>query len=46
MERAPRDVIFRAAIDEGMSTLRDEALRLVEEDVTTINDVLRSVYIS
>ena len=29
-----------------MSTLRDEALRVVEEDVTTISDVLRSVYIS
>ena len=34
------------SIDEGMTTLRDEALRLIEEDVTTIGDVLRSVYIS
>jgi type IV pilus assembly protein PilB len=46
VEHAPRDVIWQQAIDEGMSTLRDEALRLVEEDVTTISDVLRSVYIS
>jgi hypothetical protein len=29
-----------------MTTLRDEALRLIEENVTTISDVLRSVYIS
>jgi hypothetical protein len=29
-----------------MSTLRDEALRVVEEDISTIGDVLRSVYIS
>jgi type IV pilus assembly protein PilB len=46
VEHAPRDVIWQQAIDEGMSTLRDEALRLVEEDVTTTSDVLRSVYIS
>ncbi len=29
-----------------MRTLRDEALRLVEDDVTTIGEVLRSVYIA
>jgi type IV pilus assembly protein PilB len=46
VEHAPRDVIWQQAIDEGMSTLRDEALRLVEDDVTTVSDVLRSVYIS
>jgi type II secretory ATPase GspE/PulE/Tfp pilus assembly ATPase PilB-like protein len=39
-------VIWQCAIDEGMTTLRDEALRVIEEDVTTISDVLRSVYIS
>jgi type IV pilus assembly protein PilB len=46
VEHAPRDVIWQQAIDEGMTTLRDEALRLIEEDLTTISDVLRSVYIS
>jgi type IV pilus assembly protein PilB len=46
VDHAPRDIVWQAAIDEGMSTLRDEALRVVEEDVTTISDVLRSVYIS
>jgi type IV pilus assembly protein PilB len=46
VDHAPRDVIWQCAIDEGMTTLRDEALRVIEEDVTTISDVLRSVYIS
>ena len=32
------------AIEEGMSPLRDQALRLVAEDVTTIPEILRSVY--
>ena len=36
----------RARDREGMRTLRDEALQLVvEEDVTTISEILRSVYI-
>jgi type IV pilus assembly protein PilB len=34
----------RLAISEGMHPLRDEALRLVAEDVTTIPEILRSVY--
>jgi type IV pilus assembly protein PilB len=34
----------RLAIDEGMRPLRDEALRLVADDVTTIPEILRSVY--
>jgi type IV pilus assembly protein PilB len=32
------------AIEEGMRPLRAEALRLVAEDVTTIAEILRSVY--
>ena len=32
------------AIEEGMRPLRDEALRLVAEDITTIPEILRSVY--
>jgi type IV pilus assembly protein PilB len=32
------------AIAEGMHPLRDEALRLVAEDITTIPEILRSVY--
>jgi type IV pilus assembly protein PilB len=34
----------RLAIEEGMHPLRSEALRLVAEDVTTIPEILRSVY--
>jgi type IV pilus assembly protein PilB len=32
------------AIEEGMSPLRAQALRLVEHDITTIPEILRSVY--
>jgi type IV pilus assembly protein PilB len=32
------------AIAEGMRPLRDEALRLVADDITTIPEILRSVY--
>jgi type IV pilus assembly protein PilB len=34
----------RLAIEEGMHPLRDEALQLVANDVTTIPEILRSVY--
>ena len=34
----------KLAIAEGMRPLRDEALRLVAEDKTTISEILRSVY--
>ena len=30
---------------QGMRTLRDEALRLIDEDVTTVSEVLRSIYV-
>ena len=36
--------IRELAIEEGMSPLRDEALRLVDADITTIPEILRSVY--
>ena len=35
----------RIAVAEGMRTLRDQAVRLVEEDRTTIAEVLRTVYV-
>jgi type IV pilus assembly protein PilB len=34
----------KLAIAEGMRPLRDEALRLVANDMTTISEILRSVY--
>jgi type IV pilus assembly protein PilB len=46
VNRASHDELRELAIGEGMRTLRDEAVRLIEEDVTTIPEVLRSVYIA
>ncbi len=38
---------FRSfAISSGMRTLRDEGLRLVSEDVTTIAEILRTIYVA
>ena len=33
------------AVSEGMRTLRDEVLRLIDEDVTTIAEAIRTVYV-
>jgi type IV pilus assembly protein PilB len=33
------------AVAEGMVPLHDQALRLVERDVTTIDEVLRTLYV-
>ena len=45
VERAdPRGDARARRSSEGMRTLREEALRLVAEDVTTIPEILRSVY--
>ncbi|HVF74896.1 MAG TPA: GspE/PulE family protein [Acidimicrobiales bacterium] len=41
---AGHDQIRGLAIEEGMRTLRQEAIRLVEEDVTTVDEVMRTVY--
>jgi type IV pilus assembly protein PilB len=46
VKRSTHDELRELAIAEGMRTLRDEALRVIEEDVTTIGEVLRSVYIA
>ncbi len=45
VNRATHDDLRAAAIGEGMQTLRDEALRMVENDMTTIGEVIRSVYV-
>ena len=42
--KARHDEIQELAIAEGMRTLRDEAIRLVDDDVTTIAEVLRNIY--
>jgi len=43
--RAPHDEIRRAARAEGMRTLQEEAARLVAANVTTLAEVLRSIYV-
>jgi type IV pilus assembly protein PilB len=45
LARAPHDELLKVAVSEGMRTLQDEAARLVERGVTTLNEVLRSRYV-
>jgi type IV pilus assembly protein PilB len=45
VRNAPVDDIRKLAIDQGMVPLRDQALRLVADDVTTIAEVMRTIYI-
>jgi len=45
VENAPQDVIKKFAVDQGMKTLRDQAIEFVTEDKTTIAEVLRTVYV-
>lgn len=41
---ATQDELRRVAINQGMRTLRTEGLSLVTQDVTTISEVIRSIY--
>jgi type IV pilus assembly protein PilB len=41
---ATQDELRRMAIKQGMRTLRDEAIALVEQDLTTIPEVIRHIY--
>jgi type IV pilus assembly protein PilB len=41
---ATQDELRRMAVSQGMRTLQDEALTLVENNVTTIAEVVRSIY--
>ena len=45
IDNAQQDVIRTTAIESGMRTLADEALRLVASGETTIGEVLRTVYV-
>ncbi|HEY3004496.1 MAG TPA: ATPase, T2SS/T4P/T4SS family, partial [Kribbellaceae bacterium] len=44
VDRASHDEIRKAARYEGMHTLTEEGVRLVEAGVTTIAEVMRSIY--
>jgi type IV pilus assembly protein PilB len=41
---ATQDELRRMAVKQGMRTMRDEALALVEQDLTTIPEVVRNIY--
>ena len=45
VDRASHDEIRKVARAEGMRTLQEEAARLVETGVTTLAEVLRSIYV-
>jgi type IV pilus assembly protein PilB len=45
LSRAPHDEIRKVARDEGMRTLQEEAARLVANNVTTLAEVMRSIYV-
>ena len=42
---ASHDDLKELAIEQGMITLQDQALRLVERDVTTVAEILRTIYV-
>jgi type IV pilus assembly protein PilB len=45
VERAPHETIRALAVEQGMRTLQDQALRLVTEDESTLAEVLRTVQV-
>jgi type IV pilus assembly protein PilB len=44
MRKAPHDEIRALAIAQGMRSLQDGGIRLVEDDVTTVSEVVRAIY--
>ncbi len=45
VRNAPVESIRKLAIDQGMVPMRDQAVLLVADDVTTIAEVMRTIYI-
>ena len=43
--RATYEQVRELAVAQGMRTLREEAVRLVAEGVTTVAEVVRSIYV-
>jgi len=46
LRRAAHDELRRVARDEGMRTLQEEAMRVVEAGITTLPEVMRSIYMT
>ncbi len=45
VEKASHEELREIAVSQGMKTLRDQAIRLVTEDKTTVAEILRTVYV-
>jgi type IV pilus assembly protein PilB len=45
VERASEDQLRTLAKKQGMRTMREQAIQLVSEDVTTVSEVIRSIYV-
>jgi type IV pilus assembly protein PilB len=46
MSRATPQEMRSLAVSQGMRTMSNEAMALVAEDVTTIDEVIHNVYVS
>jgi type IV pilus assembly protein PilB len=46
VDRAPHDDVRKLARSEGMRTLQEESMRLVEAGVTNLAEVLRTIYVA
>jgi type IV pilus assembly protein PilB len=46
IDRAPHDDLRKVARTQGMRTLEEEAMFLVGSGVTTLNEVMRSIYVT
>ena len=45
VERSSEDDLRALARKQGMRTMREQAIQLVSEDVTTVSEVIRSIYV-
>jgi type IV pilus assembly protein PilB len=41
---ATQDELRRLAVQQGMRTLKDEAMALVDQDITTVSEVVQTIY--
>jgi type IV pilus assembly protein PilB len=46
VDRAPQDQMRKVAQHQGMRTLQEQAVRLVQEGTTTAAEVMRSIYVA
>src|SRR5262249_27707869 len=46
LQNAPNEKMRAVAVSEGMRTMPQEAIRLVERDITTIGEILRRIYVT